>query len=223
MTTTTEPAAAGHRAQRLASTGAAALTALLALWLLSCTALTSAAAASVTGLPCSGFTAAGNGCADTLAIAHASDSEGEEGEEEAAEEGGEEAASAEAEAEEAESGTAGSPSNRASGPNAVVLSKLKLTAKAAAALRRHRPSASAIEVSFTLSAPARVHATLLEQTSVHGQRRWSTLPDSLTISAARGHVSRSLKGHNRLPPGRYRLTVKPAAGHSRSIYLSARR
>ena len=46
------------------------------------------------------------------------------------------------------------------------------------------------------------------------------LPDSLSLSLTQGHVARSLKGHNHLQVGRYRLTVKPAGGHSRSIYLS---
>ena len=49
---------------------------------------------------------------------------------------------------------------------------------------------------------------------------WDVLPDSLTLSSAHGHVARSLKGHNRLLAGRYRLTVKPTGGRSRSIYIS---
>jgi hypothetical protein len=46
------------------------------------------------------------------------------------------------------------------------------------------------------------------------------LPDSLVLSLSQGHVARSLKGHNHLSAGRYRLTVKPTGGRSRSIYLS---
>ena len=81
------------------------------------------------------------------------------------------------------------------------------------------PPASAVAFSFTLSARATVHVTIVRQASTDGSKHWDTLPDSLTLSLSHGHVARSLKGRNHLSPGRYRLTVKPADGHSRSIYL----
>jgi hypothetical protein len=80
----------------------------------------------------------------------------------------------------------------------------------------------ALEFSFTLTAPAKVHVTLVEQTSSHGHKHWTTLPDSLTANAGKGRGSGKLTGHNRLSPGRYRLTLKPSSGRSRSIYLTAR-
>lgn len=73
-----------------------------------------------------------------------------------------------------------------------------------------------------LSAPAKVHVTLVKQTSARGHKRWTMLPDSLTTNAGKGRGSRNLTGHNTLSAGRYLLTVKPANGRSRSIYLSAR-
>lgn len=160
--------------------------------------------------------------AGTQAIARASDSESEEDEEEF-EEGGEEAASIEAETEEAASEASGTPPSGTKSGAGVVLSQLRLTARASAALERHHPTAAAIWFSFTLSAPSELRVTLVERTGGHGQQRWTALPDSTTLDASRGHVSRGLVGHNRLTPGRYRLTVKPLAGRPRSIYLSTRR
>ncbi len=154
-------------------------------------------------------------------MAHVSDSESEEAEEEL-EEKAEEAATAEAEAEE-EGSVTGSPANHAGATGVAVLSDLKLTAQAAAALDRHRPSASAIGFSFTLSASSKVRITLVEQTDSHGHDRWARLPDSLTVNAGPGRVTHSLTSHNRLSPGRYRLTVKPLGGRSRSIFLSTGR
>jgi hypothetical protein len=158
----------------------------------------------------------------TSPLARTSESEGEETEEEL-EEDEEGTATAEAEVEEAGSAEAGSPSNRAGDSGAAVLSRLRLTAQATVALERRHPSASTIAFSFTLSAPTKVRVTLLEQTGSPGRTHWATLPDSLTVGANRGRVSDSLAGHNHLAPGRYRLTVKPSGGRSRSIYLSARR
>jgi hypothetical protein len=162
-------------------------------------------------------------CAPT-AIAHASDNEGEGEElEEELEEGTEEAASAEVEAEEGERGAGNSPSAGSSGASAITLSHLQLTAGAIAALAHRLPSVSAIGFSFTLSAPSRVQVELLRQASDRGRTRWTVLPDTLALSVAQGHTTRSLKAHSRLTPGRYRLTVKPADSRARAIYLSVRR
>jgi uncharacterized protein involved in type VI secretion and phage assembly len=152
-------------------------------------------------------------------LAHTSDSEAEEAEEEP-QEGAEEAATAEVEAEEAEGGEDASPATDSDGADSVAVSHLQLTARASAALARRLPAASAVAFSFTLSAAAEVRVTIVRQTSTGGRKRWDTLPDSLTLSLTRGHVTRSLKGRNHLSPGRYRLTVKPTGSQSRSIYLS---
>jgi hypothetical protein len=201
------------------SLASATLIALSAMWIACCMIPAAVSASGPTGLPCSAGVS--TDCARAPAIAKASDSEGEEPEEEL-EEGGEEAATAEAEAEETGS-EAISSSGRSGGLASVVLSHLRLTVQASTALERHRPSASAIGFSFMLSAPSKVRVTLVEQTTVHGHEQWTALPDSLTVNAGLGHVSRNLTGHNRLSPGRYRLTLRPLTGRSRSIYLSARR
>jgi hypothetical protein len=149
-------------------------------------------------------------------LALASNSETEEAEEEL-QEGSEEAATAEVEAEEAEDT---SPTTGSESTDSVAISHLELTTRATAALARRLPTASAVAFSFTLSASADVRVTIVRQTSSVGHKHWATLPDSLTLSLAQGHVARSLRGRNHLSPGRYRLTVKPTGGHSRSIYLS---
>ncbi len=151
-------------------------------------------------------------------LAHTSDNEAEEAEE--LQEGAEEAATAEVETEEAEGGEGISPTTGSDSADSVAVSHLELTTRATAALAHRLPSASAVAFSFTLSATANVHVTIVRQTSTGGHKHWVTLPDSLTLSLAQGHVARSLKGRNHLSPGRYRLTVKPTGGHSRSIYLS---
>ncbi|HEY5193291.1 MAG TPA: hypothetical protein VIJ39_05400 [Solirubrobacteraceae bacterium] len=196
------------------------LTALLGLWMMCTTLAPSASAAGATRSHCAVPAATAPGCMHTLAIAYASDSEGEEPEEEL-EEGEAEAATAEVEAEEAETGTGNSPVLGSGSAGSIVVSHLELTTKATAALAHRLPSVSAIGFSFALSAPARVQVTIVRQTSSGGRTRWVTLPDSLTLSTARGRTALSLKGHNRLSPGRYRLTVKPTNGHARSIYLNA--
>ncbi|MGA9876616.1 MAG: hypothetical protein WBQ21_12485 [Solirubrobacteraceae bacterium] len=192
---------------------------LLALWIVCSSAPTSAFAAGLSRSYCSSSDGL-LGCARTPAIAHASEAEPEE----ELEEGAEEAATAEVEAEEEAEGSqlAGSPSHRAGSSGVAVLSDLRLTAQATAALDRHRPSASEIGFSFMLSAPSKVRVTLVEQSESHGHKRWTELPDSLTVNAAAGRVSRTLGGHNHLSPGRYRLSVTPLMGRPRSIYLNAR-
>jgi hypothetical protein len=192
------------------------LVALLCLCTMLCGTTTSPAAAA--GQPRSVCVRQG-GCTRTPVLAHASDSEVEEPEEEL-QEGAEEAATAEAEAEEAEEAEGTSATTGSASTDSVGVSQLKLTARATAALRHRLPSASSIAFSFTLSATADVRVTIVRQTSTGGHKHWAKLPDSLTLSLAQGHAARSLKGHNHLSAGRYRLTVKPSGGHSRSIYLS---
>jgi hypothetical protein len=181
-----------------------------------CATTTSSAVAA--GQPRS-FCSPQHSCIRTAVLAHTSDNEAEEAEEEP-QEGEEEAATAEVEAEEAEGGEDISPTTGSDGAGSVAVSNLKLTARATAALAHRLPTASAVAFSFTLSARADVHVTIVRQTSTAGHKHWDMLPDSLTLALAHGHVARSLKGHNHLSAGRYRLTVKPTGGRSRSIYLS---
>ena len=205
----------GHESSAASQVGVL-LVALLCLYLMLCVTATSPALAA--GLPCS-LSSPQHSCTPAAVLAHTSDSEAEELEEEP-QEGGEETATAEVEAEEGEEGEDTSPATGSERANSVAVSHLELTAWATAALARRLPTASAVAFSFTLSASADVRVTIVRQMSTGGHKHWATLPDSLTLSLTRGHVARSLKGHNHLSPGRYRLTVKPADGHSRSIYLS---
>jgi hypothetical protein len=210
------PREAGECEARTASRVRALLVTLLCLCVMLCGTTTSpAVAAKQSRSACS----AQQGCARIAVLAHASDSEAEEPEEEPLE-GAEEAATAEAEAEEAEGDEEASSPTGSDSADSVTISHLELTARATAALARRLPTASAIAFSFTLSASADVHVTIVRQTGTGGHKHWATLPDSLTLSLAGGHVGRSLKGRNHLSAGRYRLTVKPTGGHSRSIYLS---
>lgn len=192
--------------------------ALLGLCVMLCgTLAVPASAVAQPGPSCSTLKVTQGSC--TPVFAHTSDSEAEEAEEEP-QEGEEEAATAEVEAEEAEDGEDISPTTGSDGSGSAAVSSLKLTARATAALTHRLPTASAIAFSFTLSARADVHVTIVRQTGSGGREHWATLADSLTLSLRGGHVARSLKGRNHLSPGRYRLTVKPTGGHSRSIYLS---
>jgi hypothetical protein len=228
----TVPAPRRHSRLR-ASVAGGALTTMLTLGLL----VLGASGIFVTGASAAGPTCTSlhrsplTDCVSTLASTVTADDEGTEegegmGEELLSEEGegaaGEEAASAEVEAEEAENEAGDSQANPDSA-DTVVLSHLRLTARAVSALARQTPSASAVGFSFTLSAPTTVRVTLVKQVSSAGRKHWATLPDSLNLPLARGRASRSLRGHNRLSAGRYRLTVKPAGGHSHAIYLSARK
>lgn len=192
------------------------LVALLCLSVTLCATITSPAAAA--GQPAS-VCATQHGCTHTAVLAHTSDTEAEEAEEEL-QEGAEETATAEAEVEEAEEGEGISPTTGSDSANSVSVSNLKLTARARTALAHRLPIASAIAFSFTLSATADVRVTIVKQAGADGHKHWTKLPDSLTLSLAQGNLARSLKGHNRLSAGRYRLTLRPTGGRPRSIYLS---
>lgn len=181
-------------------------------------------------------------CRDRLAVslsAEAAAGEGEEGEgEEAGEEEGEgseedgeaaagedeESASSEAEAEEEEETRHAGKRRAGKGPRkgAIVLSSLSLTSKSVAALK-HGPTASRIEFTFSLTKRMKVLVTLVKQSKAHARGRWTAIPaDSLTISAAKGSNRHRLAGHNHLSAGRYRLTLRPTQGRSRSIYVNVR-
>jgi hypothetical protein len=147
--------------------------------------------------------------------------EGSAQEEEEDEESASAEAEAEAEAEERHRGRQHGARKRTAG-EALVLSKLQLTHKSLASLR-HSPAASRVEFSFSLLASMKVHVTLLRQAKPRGRKRWTAISaDSLTISATKGSSRHRLLGRNRLAAGRYRLTLWPARGRVRSIYVSVR-
>jgi hypothetical protein len=99
----------------------------------------------------------------------------------------------------------------------IKLSALALTPNALLSLSRIRPKILAVGFAFTLSADARVHATLTKRVRVHGHTRWVTLAGSLTIAAIKGRNRQHLNNHDALSPGRYRLTLTPQSGAARSI------
>ncbi|MGN6373711.1 MAG: hypothetical protein ACTHM1_12130 [Solirubrobacteraceae bacterium] len=151
--------------------------------------------------------------------------EEEEGEEEGATSAEEEEASAEAEAEEEAEGRHRGKRHgarkRVSG-GALVLSKLQLTHKSSVSLK-HSPLASQVEFSFRLVKSMKVQVTFVKQGKPHAHKHWTAIPaDSLTISATKGSSRHHLVGRNRLSAGRYRLTLSPAHGKPRSIYVSVR-
>jgi hypothetical protein len=111
--------------------------------------------------------------------------------------------------------TAGSAA--ASSKTTIKLSALALTPNALLSLRSVKPKIRAVGFAFTLSADARVHATLAKRVRVHRHTRWVTFAGSLTIAAAKGRNRRHLNNHDALSPGRYRLTLTPQSGAARSI------
>ena len=70
---------------------------------------------------------------------------------------------------------------------------------------------------FTLSAAARVRATLAKRLRVRGRSRWEFVRGALTFAAAKGRNHRHLTNRDALTPGRYRLTLTPQHGSARSI------
>jgi hypothetical protein len=111
------------------------------------------------------------------------------------------------------------PASASAGSDALVpiLSAPALRRTAAAALRRGKPRVSRIAFAFTLNVAARVRVSLAKQVTVHGRVRWQTLPYSRTLAGAAGRNSAHLSARGALAPGRYRLTLAPALGASRSL------
>jgi hypothetical protein len=97
------------------------------------------------------------------------------------------------------------------------VSALALTPSAVAAIRRARPPVSRISFAFTLSAPARISATLARWTRWHRRGRWRTLGRPRSYAAAAGRERGQLRGRRVLWNGRYRLTVTPLGGLPVSI------
>ncbi|HXW59288.1 MAG TPA: S8 family serine peptidase [Solirubrobacteraceae bacterium] len=100
-----------------------------------------------------------------------------------------------------------------------VLYGLTLTHNAFVSLHRPRPHVFQVSFAFALSLPARVLVTLQRQVRVHGHVRFKELPYSLTLNAGKGRSSAHLRAYRALAPGTYRLTLTPAHGVARSIFV----
>jgi hypothetical protein len=108
-------------------------------------------------------------------------------------------------------------------PPAAIVSALRLTRRAIAALSRRHPRISNLGFSFALSAPARVRVTISKRVHMHGRTRWVVLSKPLTILGHGGTQAQSLSGRRVLAAGRYRLTLTPASGTAKSIVFQIRR
>ena len=109
------------------------------------------------------------------------------------------------------------PPSIGSGPLHPILSAPALRRTATTALSHSRPHVSRVAFVFTLNMTARVRISLAKRVTAHGHTRWQTLPDSLTIAGAPGRNGARLRAPGALAAGRYRLTLAPALGVSRSL------
>jgi hypothetical protein len=121
------------------------------------------------------------------------------------------------------SGASGSSSSGTTGPApatgrpAIKLTAFALTPTALLALDRARPKVSSVHFAFTLSAAARVRATLAKLVRVHRHNRWVPVPGALTFSAVEGRNRQHLTSSDGLASGRYRLTLAPQGGAARTL------
>lgn len=82
--------------------------------------------------------------------------------------------------------------------------------------------------SFSLSAPSPVRVTLNRLTTAGARKATATrarthvLTSSFELAARRGRNQWRMRGAGTIVPGRYRLTVAPAAGASRSLVIVVR-
>jgi hypothetical protein len=98
-----------------------------------------------------------------------------------------------------------------------VISALRLTRSAKAALNRRRPPRSKVGFAFTLNAPARLRVTIYRRVRAHGRLQWKAVSAPTAIAASRGTQNRRLSGSAALSGGQYRLTLAPEHGAARSI------
>jgi hypothetical protein len=98
-----------------------------------------------------------------------------------------------------------------------LISGLRLTRRALAAVNRRRPAISRLGFTFTLNTGARVRVAIARQLHVRGHMRWSGVSKPLTILAPSGRQSRHLTGRGSFTRGRYRLTLTPEHGAPRSL------
>jgi hypothetical protein len=103
------------------------------------------------------------------------------------------------------------------GAPAIELTAFALTPTALLALDRARPKVFSLAFAFTLSAAARVRATLARLVRVNGHNRWVSVPGALTFGATKGRNRRRLTNRDGLTSGRYRLTLAPQGGTARSL------
>lgn len=108
-------------------------------------------------------------------------------------------------------------------PPAAIVSALRLTRRAIAALSRRHPRIGNLGFSFALSVPARVRVTISKRAHVHGLTRWVVISKPFTILGRGGTQARRLSGRRVLAAGRYRLTLTPASGTPKSIVFQIRR
>ena len=110
----------------------------------------------------------------------------------------------------------------------VRLSALRVTSSALAALRRAHSNTKNMSFSFTLSAPSPVRVTLARLTPAGARKDTATraragaLTSSFELAARKGRNQWNVRGTGSLVPGRYRLTVAPAAGAAHSLVIGVR-
>jgi hypothetical protein len=110
----------------------------------------------------------------------------------------------------------------APGEAPVRVSALRLVRASASALTHREVRASRVRFEFTLSAASEVHVTLARASDRAGEVRWRALPDSRTLTAARGSNRARLHAANVLSAGEYRLTVRADDGAARSVLIRVR-
>ena len=99
----------------------------------------------------------------------------------------------------------------------IKLTAFALTPTALLALNRARPKVSNVGFAFTLSAAARVRASIAKLVRVQGREHWVLVPGSVTFAAVKGSQPTASTSNNGLTPGSYRLTLTPEHGSARSI------
>jgi hypothetical protein len=110
-----------------------------------------------------------------------------------------------------------STASTAAGQPTIKLTAFALTPSALLALNRVRPKVSNVGFAFTLSAAARVRASIAKRVRMRGREQWVLVPGSVTFAAGKGSDRRHLTSSNGLTPGSYRLTLTPEHGSARSI------
>jgi Subtilase family len=122
------------------------------------------------------------------------------------------------------------PATGSSSPGAVttapastpIVSALKLTRSALAALTRPRAKVSKVGYTFTINAAARVRLTIAIRIRIRGHLRWKNISAPITFTTARGSHTARLTGRTALARGQYRLTLTPERGTARSIAFQIR-
>ncbi len=110
-----------------------------------------------------------------------------------------------------------STASTVAGQPIIKLSAFALTPSALLTLHRVRPKVSSVGFAFTISAAARVRASIAKRVRVRGREQWVFVPGSVTFAAAKGSNRRHLTSRDGLTPGSYRLTLTPQHGSARSI------